>query len=353
MMDNAPPTQIASFGTAQEKPTRKEVGNKEGGNDTFARFCEVSRYGNTILVAAVEKTTGEGQAVLHLRQCSSMLGVDDKTLVDVTSKELLRDVDYAVRLGAPTYTLDGLLKLAGALGRPCIARDISRCLILHSKWVAQKLRSSEDAVRREVRKSQALQERLSGKYSPGERVYVMKNSVYGPDDLYKVGRTKDLHKRLSTYNTGNPHGDVTVVFEKRCCDSKLVESIVHHVLDAFRYEDNREYFKCDIHLIKDAIEHAVQATDGYRRGLQHTTPATDDFAAIERAVPKTDADRGGKSARTRFAAFVPGPPCEGGRSRALPVGAKTSSEPRLLTLDALGERVRSMYFSGQPARFTG
>jgi len=221
-----------------------------------------------LIVKTVEAGAEGGKAALGLRCCAALLSCDGKTILEITATGLLLNVDYRVRAGEPTYTLDGLLKLCGLLGKPEVAMEVSKCLVLYSRWTTGRLRETEQAVREEKRRGEALMEKLTGKYAPGERVYVMKNSVYGPENLFKIGRTKDLTKRLQTYNTGNPEGDVTIIYEKRCCDSRLVESMVHHILDSFRYEDNREYFRCDIRCIRDAIEHSVDGTDGFRNRLQ-------------------------------------------------------------------------------------
>jgi hypothetical protein len=306
----------------------------------FVDFCSKAHFTSPHLIEAVETTAGENTAAVDLRRCSQILGSDSKTVLKTTANALLQGVDYIVSHGQPRYTLEGILKLSDALQVPTVGRDVSKCLMLHSKWVAERLRLSQEAVTREKRRSDTLKEKLTSKYSPGERVYIMRNSVYGPENLYKVGRTKNLHKRLSTYNTGNPEGDVTVVYEKRCCDSKLVEGIVHHILDAYRYETNREYFNCPVSCIKESIDHAVEATDGYR----------DILLGRPRAPSETSKGPSETSKRPSETSKGPDP------DPTLPLAQPRIMESRWArsaseVMD--GDRICSKYFTGTPTLFTG
>lgn len=112
-----------------------------------------------------------------------------------------------------------------------------------------------------------LEYKLTNKYVPGERVYVMKNDLLDTSSAFKIGRTKDLQKRIGNYNTSASAGGVCIVFEKLCCDSKLIEAMIHFVLDKFRSEKNHEYFHCDIKLITKTINHCIEACDGFRNSI--------------------------------------------------------------------------------------
>ena len=149
---------------------------------------------------------------------------------------------------------------------PELQKKITNISLLHTKYLRQTLQEKSLLLEAETRKAQNLSQKLSCKYLPAERVYVMQNTVYDLNNMFKIGRTKDLSKRLSTYNTSNP-GGVLIMYERCCRDSKLVETMVHHILSDKRCERNREYFECPLEWIKKTIDHCVESCDKFRSTL--------------------------------------------------------------------------------------
>ena len=243
--------------------------------DGFSAYCALHGLRPGPITEAVRIGAEDGKPALGLDATQKSFGLSRDVIVKATAQSLLLGVDYGVSNGEPVFTLEGLGKLADQFALSSVSRELSKCLLLHSRFTSEKLRTVEQVVLEERERAKSLQEKLTGKYQPAERVYVMKNSVYGPEHLYKIGRTRNLEKRRSTYNTGNPTGAVTIVYEKKCCDSKVIEGIVHHILDRFRFENNREYFHCDVRRIKDVIDHCVESCDGYRERL-----GSDDVNAV-------------------------------------------------------------------------
>jgi Meiotically Up-regulated Gene 113 (MUG113) protein len=236
--------------------------------ESFDAYCAVHGLKPGPISEAVKVGAEDGRPALGLEATRTAFGLGKDVIVKATAQRLLLGVDYMVCAGEPVFTLEGLGKLAENFALSAVSKELSKCLLLYSRYTSERLRTVEQVVVEERERAKSLQEKLTGKYQPAERVYVMKNSVYGPEHLYKVGRTKNLEKRLSTYNTGNPSGAVTIVYEKKCCDGKVIEGMVHHILDSFRFEDNREYFHCDVRKIKEVIDHCVESCDGYRERLR-------------------------------------------------------------------------------------
>ena len=54
------------------------------------------------------------------------------------------------------------------------------------------------------------------KYPHGMHFYVLKD-----DGMYKIGYTKDLTKRLATYNTGKPNKAIYSYYKKQIVLKKL------------------------------------------------------------------------------------------------------------------------------------
>ena len=202
---------------------------------------------------------------LSLHMTCTALDASPSQVLSAT-KELLKDIDYVNNGLSPFYSLEGLGKLSVKFSKYDLQSVIANISFQHGRYLKQKLQANDLLLEAEKKKTQNLLGKLSTKYEPGERVYVMQNTVYEVSNMFKIGRTKDLSKRLSTYNTSHVNG-VSIVYDRLCCDSKLVEGMVHHILADRRCERNREYFECPLPMIKTIIDHAINSTDGYRSGL--------------------------------------------------------------------------------------
>ncbi|KAJ3034084.1 hypothetical protein HDV00_005448, partial [Rhizophlyctis rosea] len=244
-----------------KKPQEKQTSTANVVNDVeaFLAYCAGHGLHNNNVCSAVYLCLKSGKPSITASQASKYLAVTCHEVTRATADLLLLNIDYAIRVGTPLFSVEGLMKLAAHFERSASSQCISKCLLLYSEWSVTQLKQKEMEIQQEKEKTATLLGRLSNKYAAGERVHIMQNSLYGATQLYKVGRTRDLHKRLSTYNTGNPDGSVTIVYDRRCCDSKLVESMVHHVLDYYRSEDNREYFCCPLVQIRDALDHCIES----------------------------------------------------------------------------------------------
>jgi hypothetical protein len=78
--------------------------------------------------------------------------------------------------------------------------------------------------------------------------------------LSKIGRTKELSVRELSYQTPFPDG-VDILHCRHTTDSKLAEAVIHHVLDDFRYADNREWFQGDPEIFAHIIDITVSLID--------------------------------------------------------------------------------------------
>jgi cell division protein FtsB len=73
-------------------------------------------------------------------------------------------------------------------------------------------------------------------------VYIITTEYKEAQGHYKIGKTQDLQKRLSTYNTSDKH---EVIYYTSCKSKKkmdLLEQLVHDKLDDKRIEPNKEWF---------------------------------------------------------------------------------------------------------------
>ena len=63
--------------------------------------------------------------------------------------------------------------------------------------------------------------------------------------MYKIGHTKDLNKRLSTYNTGKANKAEYSYYKKTEC-AKEIEECMKSLLNEYIYKSNKEFYNCSL-----------------------------------------------------------------------------------------------------------
>ena len=97
--------------------------------------------------------------------------------------------------------------------------------------------------------SKVLQKQSPSRQEPRETFSNGKNVIYivtteykEAQGHYKIGKTQDLQKRLSTYNTSDKH---EVIYYTQCSDKEtmnILEKIIFKKLNTKRLEPNKEWF---------------------------------------------------------------------------------------------------------------
>lgn len=67
-------------------------------------------------------------------------------------------------------------------------------------------------------------------------------------NIYKIGRSKDIPKRLKSLQTANVD-DIKVEDFYQTSDDQLLEYIIHNILDPYRCKANREFFSANLNYI--------------------------------------------------------------------------------------------------------
>lgn len=81
------------------------------------------------------------------------------------------------------------------------------------------------------------------KYPKGMHFYVLKD-----EDMYKIGYTKDLNKRLATYNTGKANKAIYSYYKKTDC-AKEIEECMKALLNEYIYKSDKEFYNCSLNKI--------------------------------------------------------------------------------------------------------
>ena len=82
-----------------------------------------------------------------------------------------------------------------------------------------------------------------------QTVYVMSTDK---DNVYKIGETGTNAKKRRTQMQTNCVEDINILFEFKTCNSKVLENVVHNILEKYRYS-GREHFRCNLEYIKMII----------------------------------------------------------------------------------------------------
>jgi len=85
-------------------------------------------------------------------------------------------------------------------------------------------------------------------------IYIVTTEYKEAQGHYKIGKTQDLQKRLSTYNTTDKH---EVIYYTQCGDKEtmdILEKLIHKKLNSKRIEPNKEWFESEEEDGKDLIK---------------------------------------------------------------------------------------------------
>ncbi len=83
-------------------------------------------------------------------------------------------------------------------------------------------------------------------------VYIITTQLYEPLDIYKIGCTKDINRRLKTMNASRTSFDkFFIVNQIQTFHYFKLEQGLHKLLKKYRL--NNEFFQCNVNIIENAI----------------------------------------------------------------------------------------------------
>ncbi|KAJ3077785.1 hypothetical protein HK102_004971 [Quaeritorhiza haematococci] len=172
-------------------------------------------------------------------------------------------------------------------------RVVIKYMKMQNTFMTQQLLETRAQLEHQTRVLQAKEEELqhfkSKKYE--EREHIGYCYVIQTDGGLKVGKTKDVGKRVKGLQTANAN-ELRILLAFPTCEPDLVEKAVHLFLDRYRSNANREFFDCNPEYIKAVVEltgnfvntmgsayQAITRTEilkkfGEKFGSEMVTPAT-------------------------------------------------------------------------------
>jgi prophage antirepressor-like protein len=99
------------------------------------------------------------------------------------------------------------------------------------------------------------------------RVYIISCDEPG---IYKCGKTKNVSARIRGLQTACVQ-TIQVLFEYPTNNDLLLETAVHHILDRYRCNSNREHFRCDLEYMKRIVTIVGKVLDTLKSCYQTIT----------------------------------------------------------------------------------
>lgn len=100
-----------------------------------------------------------------------------------------------------------------------------------------------------------LEIREKKKFTRGETVYIYEDVITNTNDkVYKVGYSGDMSTRLSSYESNR--FDDNLKYTITCCNGRLLESVIHHLLRKYVDQNKKEWFHTTFEIVKATLETA-------------------------------------------------------------------------------------------------
>jgi prophage antirepressor-like protein len=97
------------------------------------------------------------------------------------------------------------------------------------------------------------------KYPKGGMVYVIDYSD-SKNSIYRIGMTGDMTKRKQLYDTHMLDKKEIKIMEETKCPIRL-ESCIRAMLYEYRYKDKKDFYVCDIKIIKKAFKTCIKSIE--------------------------------------------------------------------------------------------
>ena len=96
------------------------------------------------------------------------------------------------------------------------------------------------------------------KFPDGAMVYVIEDYDIDGHIFYKIGKTDNMNKRISIYNTHSIHNKKVVHYVELSCPLQL-ETCIRSMLYKYRYKNKKDYFNCQLTKIIKAFDKCMES----------------------------------------------------------------------------------------------
>jgi hypothetical protein len=208
--------------------------------------------------------TKQNEFVINLESLAKWLNVDKYTLNNTLKLSYKKGTDYTlervereknIKYGAnnsiKVMITPDCMKRLSMRSRSKKSETVRTYFIEIENFVIRYNSQIIDGIVNDVKKTEDFHKKHKLKDGPGY-IYIIRASTEH-SNLYKLGHTEDLSKRISTYNTGRAK-DVELLYAYRVEQRKEVESCVKVLMKDKQYKKRREIYHVDLDIIKKIID---------------------------------------------------------------------------------------------------
>ena len=229
--------------------------------DFLKRFSTIPNAFIDDFFSLVGAATTQVDFVVNLDKVAKWLNVLKGNLMKTLTQSYKKGIDYTITPAPKVSRHGGQLEKIVMLTSDCFKRlcmrsrskkaeDVRTYFIQLEALVIKYREQMMAGMKEEVER---LERNLRPK-NPEDRagyIYVIRASAQR-DSVYKIGRTKDLARRLKEYQTGR-EDDVDVVFKFRTDDLVGTEACLKALLRPRQLRKFREVYEVDVDLVKQLV----------------------------------------------------------------------------------------------------
>ena len=209
-----------------------------------------------------DQSIDDTEKIIDLENVAKWLEVQKHKLKETLQKSYIKDVDYKIsRVYKPKGT-GGQKREIIMISIDCFkmicqstkskkGKEVRRYFIdvekLLNKYKSYIIEGLEDKVK-------LLQKNRKPKINPQKGViYVFRTPDTPENNLYKIGRTIDLKKRLQSHSSGLSE-DIDVLFIQEVNDVNKIEKCAKEAMKKFQYRKYKEVYQVNLDVIKFIIK---------------------------------------------------------------------------------------------------
>ena len=221
--------------------------------------------------ALYKPDTKQDEFVINVESLVKWLDVEKFTLNSTLKKSYKMGTDYTIeRIARDPSIKSGsnnfikVMLTPDCMKRVCMrsrskkAETVRTYFIEIESFIIKYNSQIVDGIVRDIKKTEAFHKKHPLKEGPGY-IYIIRAAA-AHSNLYKLGHTQDLSKRLATYNTGHAN-DVELLYAYHVQRRKEVESCVKVMMKDKQYKKRKEIYHVDLDIIKKVIDGCSSLSD--------------------------------------------------------------------------------------------
>ena len=199
---------------------------------------------------------------INIEKVSKWLNIQNHKLRETIIKSYKKDIDYKIEKVNKPYGKGGQTKKIVYITTNCFKRicqltkskkgnEVREYFIQVETLLNKYKNYIIDGMKDKINK---LEKSQKPKTNPEKGViYIFQTPNSSENSLYKIGRTKDLKKRLQSHQSPLAH-DIEILFYYESENIEEIERCIKVLMKKYQYRKYKEVYKINIDIIKSLIE---------------------------------------------------------------------------------------------------